>query len=110
MLLVLQCFPKNPTCAPQEILAEHGSGYSNYFVVGMLSSSLNVDNSAVNMYPERNDPHQSLSCLQKNAIVNKNFCQNKKLDVNTKMYSFHSASAGEQGSQTEFVIESILQY
>lgn len=51
---------KIPTCAPQEILAAHGSGCSKYFVVGMLSGSLNVDNSAVNTYPGRNEPHQTL--------------------------------------------------
>lgn len=46
----------------------------------------------------------------KYAIVNKNFCQNKKLDINTQMDCFHPASAGEQGAETVFLIESILQY
>lgn len=44
----------------QEILAAHGRGYTNYFMVRMLLSSLNVDSPVVNMYHERNVPHQSL--------------------------------------------------
>lgn len=60
VLSVLPALSKNPTCVPQEIVAAHGSGRSKHFVVGILSGGLNVDNSAVNMYSERNEPHQRL--------------------------------------------------